>query len=621
MNLWSKARGLLKRFQPADSPAPSHPACNHASVPHQPGTPEFELYVARQELKAGNLEHGARHLAELLSFDPANPEWLQLLGQYLDRVGNDDLKLYSLNEPRYFADEAVRAYIWARQGRLAEALDLLFQAAQAKPGSKYMDAWALDWLENPQALAALPGPTVERVLAHAVSRFPEARWARTRDLVTLERYVALASRVPTKLRSSPSFHMLHAGLLRKLGKFPEALAVARDSTLVPTGWHSLVAEGLALREQGDYELAAASFERALAFDPDDGAARLEAADGYLTHGVWDKALGWYAQVLQRQPEHPWALPSVLFCRWKTSGDEAKREHLIKMARGVPPNHRAAQLLRLNEPYIGVLPLPADAIAKSVRSIARSFRDKPAQSDGEIAITVSHLESPSATLALRKQMRAMGHTLPVRITVKHIPTPDPRQPCREIRYQLWSYAGTDATRELPAPPPAILQIVTELASNPYDRDQNFQDAKIAARQLNDEHIPQLLAAMVHPPAIPPHFDALEWLPRVQLSAAQVIAHIGSNWRGSVRRDALRAVLFGPRDWTTVAAIITLSHLAQENPELAPDVHEAFETLQEHIPDGGYCCFAHALATCWQWLPHLSLEEKRLLHERQRALEES
>ena len=42
--------------------------------------------------------------------------------------------------------------------------------------------------------------------------------------------------------------MIHAGLLRKLGRFDESLAVARDTSLVPDGWHSRVAQGLALRE-------------------------------------------------------------------------------------------------------------------------------------------------------------------------------------------------------------------------------------------------------------------------------------------------------------------------------------------------------------------------------------
>jgi len=59
-------------------------------------------------------------------------------------------------------------------------------------------------------------------------------------------------------------------------------------------------------------------------------------------------------------------------------------------------------------------------------------------------------------------------------------------------------------------------------------------------------------MVHPPAVPDGRLALEWLPRVQLAAARVVAHLDDGWEDSVRKLALDSVLLGPRDWTTVAA---------------------------------------------------------------------
>ena len=615
MNLWSKARAALKRFQGPAPGAGSGPGCDHSEVPHQPGTPEFELFVARNELQAGHLQHGAHHLAELISYGPTNSEWLGLLHEYLRRVGDDEAKLYPLREKRYFAEEAVRAYVWALQGKIAEAISLLVQVANARPDSTYLESWGLNWLSTPERVEALPANTVEQLLVLAVNRYPEYRWLRNTDRDQLERYAGIAARVPAAMRSSPAIQMAHAGLLRKLGRFDEALAVARDTTFAPAGWHSHVAEGLALRERGDYEAAAAAFERALIFVPHDLSARLEAADGYMNHQVWDKAQTWYGQVLQRQPDHPWALPSALFCQWKSSRNELKRRRLVEMARRIPPNPRAAQLLRVNEPYVGILPLPADATANVLRKITRSFREKPPEAPGgEITITVSHLESPSATLALEEQLKALGHPMPVNVTVKTIPRPDPRQPCRPVRYALWTYDGHRARPGLPAPPPAILQIVTRLAWHPYERDENWKEAKAAAQELTEEQIPQLLAAMMHPPPIPPDRDGLEWLPRVQLSAAQVIAHIGNGWQPSARRDALLAVLFGPRDWTTVAAIITLAHLAEENPEVAADIHEAFSSLTDFIPDGGYCCFTRALFACWQWLPNLSREEKQMLHER-------
>jgi len=579
------------------------------------------LFVARKELETGNLEHGARHLAALISFDPGNREWLELLEEYLRRAGDDESRLYPIKEKRYFAEEAVRAYAWARKGNRNDALALLVQVVEAKPDSVYLEEWGLDWLEADGALAGIEALTLKRILAEAVNRYPERRWLRPCERRKLERFAEVAGRAPAPMRASAQFQMLHAGLLRKLGRLDEALSVARDRSAVPAGWHSNVSEGLVLRARGDYEAAAGAFERALSFDAEDLAARLEAADGYLTHRVWDKAQAWYAQVLQRQPDHPWAIPSALFCQWKISGDEPKRKRLVQMARKIPPNKRAEQLMRVKEPYAGFLPSPADAIANAVRSITKSLREKPPEEPGgEIALTVSHLEAPSATLALQEQLKAMGHQIAVKVTVKTIPTPDPRKPCRPVAYSLWSYGGDCARPGLPAPPGSILEIIADLAGNPYELDQNWKDAKHAAMGLTEEQIPQLLATMVNVPPVPANGDALEWIPRAQLAAAQVIANIGQAWRDSARREALLAALFGPRDWTTVAAIITLARLAEEDREIERDVHEAFSILKEFIPDGGYCCFEDALFRCWQWLPNLGAEEKQALQDELLKMEE-
>ena len=620
MDLWSKARAALKRLKGGDSSEEGTGGCDHRNVPHEPGTPEFELFVARGELKAGNLRHGAHHLAHLISYDPANQEWLALLDEYLCRVGNNESKLWPIADKRYFAQEAVRSYSWARQGKVKEALELLVQVVEAKPDSAYLEVWGLNWLSNDAILKAVPGKLVERILVLGLNKSPEHRWLGRAARRRLELYAEIASRVSPTMDGSATFPMLHAGLLRKLGHFDEAIGIARKATQTRPDWHSYVAEGLALRARGDYEAAATAFERALTFNPDDLSARLEAADGYLNHHVWDKAHDWYSQVLQRQPDHNWALPSAHFCKWKISGDRLKHRRLVDMARRPPVNERAAQLLRVNEPYVGILPAPADAIANGCRSIRRSLRENPPdEPGGELAIGLSHLESPSATLALEEELKAFSHAPKLLVTVKEIPKPDPRVPCRPIKHELWTYTGTDAKPARGCPTQSILDVLSELACNPYERDENWNDAKLAARALTEDQIPQLLAAMVNPPPIPADKDALEWLPRIQLAAAQVIAHIGTGWQASARRDALVSALLGPRDWITVAATVTLAHLTEENREIELDVRDLFKTLSEFIPDDGYCCFEHALFACWQWLPGLTEEEKRGLHERVLDLE--
>src|SRR5215475_1750645 len=162
MDLWSKARAALKRLQGGKD---SGQACDHRNVPHQPDTPEFELFIAQGELKAGNLQHGAHHLAQLISYDPANQEWLDLLHEYLRRVGNDESKLWPIKEKRYFAEEAIRAYSWAQKGQWKEAFELLIQVVASKEDSAYLEEWGPNWLKRDEALSSVPRLVIERTLA------------------------------------------------------------------------------------------------------------------------------------------------------------------------------------------------------------------------------------------------------------------------------------------------------------------------------------------------------------------------------------------------------------------------------------------------------------------------
>src|SRR5262249_35214183 len=99
-----------------------HPEAIHL----RQGTPEFEEVGARAELEMGrDLGHGASHLANLLAYDPARPEWLGLLEEYLAAAGPGLEDLIPRGDKLYAATEALRAYVWYRQGRLADAVGLL----------------------------------------------------------------------------------------------------------------------------------------------------------------------------------------------------------------------------------------------------------------------------------------------------------------------------------------------------------------------------------------------------------------------------------------------------------------------------------------------------------------
>jgi hypothetical protein len=87
MSWWQKLTGKARIVFGSPS---GKDECDHSTLGLREGTAELELFVARAELESGkDLQHGANHLAKLLSYDPGRVEWLDLLKDYLRRAGPD----------------------------------------------------------------------------------------------------------------------------------------------------------------------------------------------------------------------------------------------------------------------------------------------------------------------------------------------------------------------------------------------------------------------------------------------------------------------------------------------------------------------------------------------------
>ena len=330
------------------------------------------------------------------------------------------------------------------------------------------------------------------------------------------------------------------------------------------------------------------------------------------------ALGWYEDALVKEPAHPWAAASALFCRWKLTGDERYLRELVELAKRDTENARARQLFV--QGVSGGLPEPVDATANLLRQFRQEVmedRDRRAErrnEDGrhELGGTEQFPGLPpgngvaTARPAVACQRQSGART-------------DPRQPVAEVRYVLWKYEGTDPSPGLLPPAAEVAARIAGLAAAPYDPSGNWAAASHAAEELGPDRVPEILAVMVHPPPVPEGWSALAWLPRVQLAAAQVAAQVDAGWEGSVRREALMSILLGPSDWATEAAIRVLARLGGEYEPIAPDIHEAFQRLADHRPDQGYCCWERALFAHWLELPHLFDREREQLERTLREID--
>jgi tetratricopeptide (TPR) repeat protein len=586
-------------------------ACDHGAISLRQGTAEFEWFVARSELELNrDLKHGAGHLANLLSYDPGHPEWIELLEGYLAKAGPDPETLIPRGEKLYYSTEAMRAYLWHKKGRLADAVNLLVNAVQAKQDSRYLEAWALGWLEPPGAVESLPEPVGLHLFGLVLNRCPEARMLPVRRLRELQRWARLMERFAQKHPGEGMTTMLRAGLFRKAGMFAEAEAIVRAALQKSPNWHTATALGLVLRQKGDVAEAEKAFQLALKLDPDDVSARLEAGDTFFEREQWQPALGWYENAVAKEKGQPWAVPSALFCRWKLTHDERHIRELVELAK--QGNDRARHLF--NEEFYGGIPEPHDATANLLRQFRDTIVKDPKNAPtGEAQMAVTSLEAPSNFLAFRMEMAALKHDLRLTVTVNSIAKPDPRNPYEEVKYMLWKYDGTNALPNLPAPSADVVNRIAALAVQRYDDWANWAAASCIAEEVGPERVGEVLAAMVHPPPVPKGHSALSWLPRVQHAAAQVAAQVDEGWEDSARREALLSVLFGPSDWATNAAIRALARIGRENEPFAPDIHDAFQHLADCRPDSGYCCWERTLFSEWLGLPHLYPDERKALQK--------
>jgi hypothetical protein len=128
-------------------------------------------------------------------------------------------------------------------------------------------------------------------------------------------------------------------------------------------------------------------------------------------------------------------------------------------------------------------------------------------------------------------------------------------------------------------------------------------------------------MVYPPRPPgSNWRVLPWVQRAQIACALVTAHLDSGWSGSTRQQALYALLYGPTDWSTGAAMVALGVLARQDPAIRGEVVQAFTWMQSQVPKEGFCCWELPLVMTWLTLPDLDdVTRKRLEQWKERIFD--
>jgi tetratricopeptide (TPR) repeat protein len=500
----------------------------------------------------------------------------------------------------------------------------------AKPDIPFLD-WAFDWLNRDPAI----GLQVDRKVlltffGFVLQQFPGTVIPDEARREELRRLARLAKR--TLGEPDPEVMLAYArvALVRKLGQFDEALALAERGYSAHPGYHLASATAEVYKGKDDEENWLKWQQIALGHDPGNVPTRLDVADYYLDRDQYREAARWYQEALDCEPEHPWATPSLYAARYFAGNQDALAQ-LQAYAAAHPDNERAAFLTRRGTPYIGYLPAPSEATLGILRHFTE-LAEKPDTRPGGLArVTLSALEALSSRLACRLGATALGFDPEIPFEITAIQQPDPRLPRRPVRYQVWKYKEekkllgrkhltTEPIAAVPEPLAEIAAAVAGIASEEFDRSRWF----VAAGELVQRIRPRaedLLGVMAHPPDPPKGAPAALWIQRIQVAAALALANLDPDvpWPQSRRKQILFDLLLGPMDWIVDASVIALTALAQTEPTIVGDVSPLFLELLHDQPRPGYVCYVPPVVYCFQQLPNLPQDLKVSLAEYQRQME--
>jgi tetratricopeptide (TPR) repeat protein len=563
--------------------------------------------VAREAMARGDLKHAAFHVACALSHDPTRADWLTLLDRIADQGGTQAPNLFPIKKTEAsFATASARAYVDARLGRMEEAVSLLMQTIAVRPDIPYVE-WLLAWRDRPGFRDALTPQLVYTVAAQAVQQFQPRDDLTEDECASLIRLVPLFELASEIHPDEPHIHFFHSFVLRKARRLDAALHVASAAYEAHPSWPTAVGLAYAHRAKGEIDAALTAYASAITIDPDNVSARNDVADLLVERGDLEEAAGQYRATLDREPNDPWAHPSYLYVKNLLEPGEGWANKLRDFAGKNPDNNRARELMtrvrRAALPYVVMLPSADGACIDLARQLLQSG-SKGLVSGQTISIAASHLESPSARMAMLMQFQVRNLDISLDLRIETFPQPDPRLPLRAVEYVLWTYEGSDPKPTVTPPSEPVAGEVAAIAHTAYNLNAWRPRAQKLAREIGLDALDDLLAVMVHPPMPPDDRDAWDWVRQVQIASALTIGYIEAGWSASRRREALLSLAYGPMDWVGGAAVVALADIATQEAEVEPEVEQAFLDLLDRQPSEGAWSLLGPLLLGLARLPHPS-----------------
>ncbi len=301
---------------------------------------------AAAAIDRGDWQAALTGLAAASLFDPFRKEWRASLDRALD-LGGDEVKAFlqkSGHQP-YLGFWGLKAYAAHRRGDLKTAFNELENLTRNFKNTFFTEAWGIDWLTE-DAIRTVGGHQPFQLLASMVhDRYPEAERVSAWGRAQLNRALEALDRVEAVSGPNDRSVLFRGQMLSKAGRFAEAIAMAEKAAEANPTFRSATAAGMAHKRNGDLEAAIRWFRRASDLDLKNETCLLDIGDIRADQEQWQLAIDAYEEAIQRVPNHDWAYPSAVYCRYRLTGDAKLLEELRHMANAGPDECGMAGLLK------------------------------------------------------------------------------------------------------------------------------------------------------------------------------------------------------------------------------------------------------------------------------------
>ena len=304
-----------------------------------------EADLAAECLAARDFARGFHAVGIAVGLRPFNAEWTATLAALFDAAG-DGAETFTLAKmtPGQ-AEDVGRIYTACRRGEWVRVYDELTKLCDDVAHSHLPEAWGITWLTDGVAKTIGREKCVAFLIKFVQNRYPEPAEASDQQCAQLGRAVEKVELVERVFGSDPQVVLFKCQMLGKARRFEDAKRVSITAFERNPVFNAATAVAMAHKRAGDRDGAVVWFRTAADLDPTCEWTLLDIGDMMTDDGKYQVAIDAYQEAIRRVPNHDWAVPSVVYCQYKLTGDQARYDELRGMALAMPCQCGLANLLK------------------------------------------------------------------------------------------------------------------------------------------------------------------------------------------------------------------------------------------------------------------------------------